>query len=179
MSRFLKRGRRFLSFLLFLSCILSIRTQFQFRFSTTSTLKPPRQARVKAHPQPHHQHHLNSLVQKNSLPSHRTSSSGNFCLRPQTAGGCGSVCASGWRAAAAVSTVSPAPWLLQGTITADPRFVLKGPERSSRRRTTVPHCVSLGLDVWRWEEVWKDLVGSWLVYLCHSINIFNIPREPN
>lgn len=41
---------------------------------------------------------------------------------------------------------SPAPWLLQGTITADPRFVWKGPERSSRRSTTVPHC----LCVWVW-----------------------------
>lgn len=63
---------------------------------------------------------------------------------------------------------SPAPWLLQGTITADQHFVLKGPERSSRRSTTVPHCVCLGLDVWRRAEVWKSsgtwLDSEWIIY---------------
>lgn len=47
MSRFLKQGRRFLSFLLFLSCILSIRTWFQFRFSSISTLKTPVRSGLK------------------------------------------------------------------------------------------------------------------------------------
>lgn len=41
-----------------------------------------------------------------------------------------------------------------------PTLCLKGPERSSRRSTTVPHCVCLGLDVWRWEKLWKGS-GTW------------------